>query len=181
MKNELSVGKCTSQIFWGIVLHSIWLGLLSGVIVGVLVTVLNIESVIVENILTLIATAVTLFFAAKIANNGIVKKYTVNTAMLKDVVKRLWIIVIILGVVYLVLRIVMLPIALESQIQELEDANKIFGIYDIEKIRQELEAQLPETYAVLIVFSLLNIALELAAMKYAVYDLEQKSTNVQVA
>ena len=76
----------------------------------------------------------------------------------------------------------MLPISLESQIQQLEDTNETFGaIYDIEKIRQEAEDQLPTTYAILIVFSLLNIVLELVIMKYAVYDLEQKATNAQIA
>ena len=179
MKKELSVKKCTSEIFWGIVLHSIWLGIICGIVMGVLMGAIGSESVIVENVFSLAFSGIALFLAAKLTNKSIVKKYNVNTEILDKVVKRLWTIVIILGTILLVARMLLLPMSIENEIEKLE--NSYFITYDeedIQKIRDELEAQLPSTYAILIVFTLLSIGLELVMMKYAVYDLKNKANEV---
>lgn len=181
MKEELTLKKCKSRLFWGIFLHSLWLSLVlgfaGGFIIAIPIAMLG-EGIgdIIETILNLVISATAVFIAVKITNNGILKKYKVNKEILQKVATKVIVIFVIIEVICL--GIAMLFVTLWEDIlliaaeQNVEHFEQVGGI---EAVKEEVENQITKTYITTLLTGTTNLIIQILAVKYAVYDLEKRA------
>ncbi|MBR5227585.1 MAG: hypothetical protein IKV94_03010 [Clostridia bacterium] len=190
MKEELTLKKLTSKLFWGIFLHSLWLGLVLGFVGGLVVGILSLVlgtglTEIIESILNIALSATALFIAVKLTNNGLLSKYKINKDILQKVATKVIIIMVILEIIVMTLAVLLIPISVESSVKEAEEYYKIFGVLaekqgSLETIKEEIEAQKPKMYVTTILTYAANLIIQVLAVKYAVYDLEKRTIVEEV-
>lgn len=180
-RKEISVKKCTSEIFWNRVAHLLWMYFVYYIVIAAIASSLNslmhislVDNAIVIMIISCISFALIDFFAVKLTNRYMVKKYIINKDILKKVEKTLLIISIILSVLLLVYDIVELKSAVNESYSELEKLKVDLDEAELILAESILAGAITQECASTIIGVAIGLIIELVMVKYLIFDLEKR-------